>query len=130
MKKSLILLLAATTQLSMWAAKEWTLQGNTYTVDTVFHAPVGPGTTQTSLRVVGAYNLNVFYTTTDLTHPNVEMRVAGASKTSLAGGAAISKIAQNNTTDEVQYFAGVNADFFGNSKPIGSTVINKQILNV
>ena len=127
MKKSLILLLAATTQLSMWAAKEWTLQGNTYTVDTVFHAPVGPGTTQTSLRVVGAYNLNVFYTTTDLTHPNVEMRVAGASMTSLAGGAAISKIAQNNTTDEVQYFAGVNADFFGNSKPIGSTVINNEI---
>lgn len=127
MKKSIILLLAATAPLSTWAAKEWTLQGNTYTVDTLFHAPIGPGTTQTSLRVEGAYNLNVFYTITDLTHPNVEMRVAPANRNSLAGGAAVSKMAQNNTTDEVQYFAGVNADFFGNSKPIGSTVIDNEI---
>ena len=127
MKKSLILLIAAAAPLSMWASKQWTLQGNTYTVDTLYHAPVGPGTTQTSLHVEGAYVLNIFYTTTDLTHPNVEMRVAPANKNSLAGGAAVSKMAQNNTTDEVQYFAGVNADFFGNSKPIGSTVINNEI---
>ena len=127
MRKTFMLLLAATAPLSMWAAKEWTLQGGSCVVDTLFHAPVGPGTTQTSLRVEGAHTLNVFYTTTDLTHPNVEMRVAPANKNSLAGGAAISKIAQNNTTDEVQYFAGVNADFFGNSKPIGSTAINNEI---
>lgn len=127
MKKTALILLAAIAPLSSWAAKEWTLQGNTYTVDTIYHAPVGPGTTQTSLRVVGAYNLNVFYTTTDLTHPNVEMRVAPANKNSLAGGAGVSTMAKNNTTDEVQYFAGVNADFFGNSKPIGSTVINNEI---
>ena len=127
MKKSLILSLALIAPLSMWASKQWTLQGNTYTVDTLYHAPVGPGTTQTSLHVEGAYVLNIFYTTTDLTHPNVEMRVAPANKNSLAGGAAVSKMAQNNTTDEVQYFAGVNADFFGYSKPIGSTVINNEI---
>lgn len=127
MKKSLILSLALIAPLSMWASKQWTLQGNTYTVDTLYHAPVGPGTTQTSLHVEGAYVLNIFYTTTDLTHPNVEMRVAPANKNSLAGGTAVSKMAQNNTTDEVQYFAGVNADFFGYSKPIGSTVINNEI---
>lgn len=127
MKKLIILLLVAAAPLSMWASKQWTLQGNTYTVDTLFHAPVGPGTTQTSLHVEGAYTLNIFYTTTDLTHPNVEMRVAPANNNSLAGGAAVSKMAQNNTTDEVQYFAGVNADFFGYSKPIGSTVINNEI---
>ncbi len=127
MRKTLMLLLAASAPLSMWAAKEWTLQGGSCVIDTLFHAPVGPGTTQTSLRVEGAHTLNVFYTTTDLTHPNVEMRVGPANKNSLAGGAAISKIAQNNTSDEVQYFAGVNADFFGNSKPIGSTAINNEI---
>ena len=127
MKKTLLISLALLAPFASWAAKQWTLQGNTYNVDTLYHAPIGPGTTQTSLRVVGAYNLNVFYTTTDLTHPNVEMRVAPANKNSLAGGAAVSKMAQANTTDEVQYFAGVNADFFGNSKPIGSTVINNEI---
>ncbi len=127
MKKSLLISLTLMAPLASWASTQWTLQGNTYNVDTLYHAPIGPGTTQTSLRVTGAYNLNVFYTTTDLTHPNVEMRVAPANNNSLAGGAAVSKMAQNNTTDEVQYFAGVNADFFGNSKPIGSTVINNEI---
>ena len=127
MKKSLLISLALLAPLASWAATQWTLQGNTYNVDTLYHAPIGPGTTQTSLRVVGAYNLNVFYTTTDLTHPNVEMRVAPANNNSLAGGAGVSTMAKNNTTDEVQYFAGVNADFFGNSKPIGSTVINNEI---
>lgn len=127
MKKSLLISLALMAPLASWASTQWTLQGNTYTVDTVYHAQVGPGTTQTTLRVVGAYNLNVFYTTTDLSHPNVEMRVAPANKNSLAGGAGVSTMAKNNTTDEVQYFAGVNADFFGNSKPIGSTVINNEI---
>ena len=127
MKKYILFSLVTIAPLTLWAAKEWTLQGNTYTVDTLYHAPIGPGTTQTSLRVEGAYNLNVFYTVTDLTHPNVEMRVAPANRNSLAGGAAVSKMAQNNTTDEVQYFAGVNADFFGNSKPIGSTVIDNEI---
>ena len=127
MKKSLLISLALLAPLASWAATQWTLQGNTYNVDTLYHAPIGPGTTQTSLRVVGAYNLNVFYTTTDLTHPNVEMRVAPANNNSLAGGAGVSTMAKNNTSDEVQYFAGVNADFFGNSKPIGSTVINNEI---
>ena len=127
MKKSLLISLALLAPLASWAATQWTLQGNTYNVDTLYHAPIGPGTTQTSLRVVGAYNLNVFYTSTDLTHPNVEMRVAPANNNSLAGGAGVSTMAKNNTTDEVQYFAGVNADFFGNSKPIGSTVINNEI---
>ena len=107
MKKSLLISLALLAPLASWAATQWTLQGNTYNVDTLYHAPIGPGTTQTSLRVVGAYNLNVFYTTTDLTHPNVEMRVAPANNNSLAGGAGVSTMAKNNTTDEVQYFAGV-----------------------
>lgn len=127
MKKSLLISLALITPLASWASTQWTLQGNIYNVDTLYHAPVGPGTTQTSLRVEGAYNLNIFYTVTDLSHPNVEMRVAPANKNSLAGGAAVSTMAKNNTTDEVQYFAGVNADFFGYSKPIGSTVINNEI---
>ena len=127
MKKSLLISFALIAPLASWASTQWTLQGNTYNVDTLYHAPVGPGTTQTSLRVEGAYNLNIFYTVTDLSHPNVEMRVAPANKNSLAGGAAVSTMAKNNTTDEVQYFAGVNADFFGYSKPIGSTVINNEI---
>ncbi|MBR5332548.1 MAG: phosphodiester glycosidase family protein [Muribaculaceae bacterium] len=127
MKKTILLSLALIAPFASWASKQWTLQGNTYKVDTLYHAPVGPGTTQTSLHVEGAYVLNIFYTTTDLTHPNVEMRVAPANKNSLAGGAAVSTMAKNNTTDEVQYFAGVNADFFGYSKPIGSTVINNEI---
>ena len=56
------------------ATTEWTLQGKSYNVDTINHIVAGPGTTLTSLRLTGAQNLNIFYTTTDLTNPLVEMR--------------------------------------------------------
>ena len=43
--------------------KTWNLQGSTYDVDTLYHAVVGPGTTQTSLLVKGDLDLRIFYTT-------------------------------------------------------------------
>ena len=56
---------------AMAVGKTWNLQGSTYNVDTLYHAKVGPGTTQTELKVSGALNLKVFYTTTDITNENV-----------------------------------------------------------
>ena len=49
----------------------WTLQSKEYQVDTLYHATIGPGTTQTSLQLFGPSNLRVYYTVTDLTNPNV-----------------------------------------------------------
>ena len=51
------------------------LAGVEYSVDTLFHAKVGPGTTETSLHLVNeaGQQLRVFYLTTDLTNPNTSI---------------------------------------------------------
>lgn len=129
MKKLLLLsAIALLPGLSALASGQWTLQNKTYKVDTVFHANIGPGTTQTSLSLTGASKLNIFYTTTDLTHPYVDIRVAQAGSR-LTGGAKLSTMSNANTnaTTGIEYFAGVNADFFGNSQPIGSTVVDGSV---
>lgn len=118
----------AMTCLAVMASGTWTLQGKTYSVDTLFHAKIGPGTTQTSLCLKGSNTLKVFYITTDLTNPYVDIRVAQAG-TKLTGGAKLSTMSNANTDKAagIEYFAGVNADFFGNSQPIGSTVVNGDV---
>lgn len=110
------------------ASGKWTLQSKDYNVDTVFHAKIGPGTTQTSLSLTGGSTLKIFYITTDLTDPNVDIRVAQAGSR-LTGGAKLSAMSDANTdlTTGIQYFAGVNADFFGNSQPIGASVVNSDV---
>lgn len=126
MKKTVISVLAATCSLVASASGQWTLQGNVYEVDTLFNAKVGPGTTQTSLLLTGSSVMRVFYTVTDLTNPNVEMRVVKA-KDKLVGCATVSSMAKSKTVEGAQYFAGVNADFFGNQAPIGTTVVDSEI---
>ena len=109
--------------LSAFGATNWSLQGKDYNVDTLNHISVGPGTTLTSLRLTGAQNLNIFYTTTDLSNPIIDMRVLKAKNTIYARQ-EVSGMALDNDNDSTQYFLGVNADFFnmrrGNS--IGSQI--------
>lgn len=127
--KYLTLAIALLATATVNGATNWTLQSKEYQVDTLYHATVGPGTTQTSLQLSGGSNLKVFYTVTDLTHPNVEMRVVMAGDKYSACN-TVSSMAQGKTTPTEQYFAGVNADFFGNNAPIGSTVVNREIYNL
>ncbi len=126
MKKLGLTLISTILPVAMMASGQWTLQGNTYTVDTLYHAYVGPGTTQTSVRLVGSSQLEVFYSTTDLTNPNVEMRVIKA-KDKLVGCNTVSAMAKSKSKSGSQYFAGVNADFFGNQQPIGTTIVDNEI---
>lgn len=126
MKKLFISLFAVLTSAMVFASGQWTLQGNTYTIDTLFHAQVGPGTTQTSLSVVGPTKLRVFYTTTDLTNPYVEMQAVMAND-KLGSGATVASIGKSHHKDGALYFAGVNADFFSGSYPIGTIVSNGDI---
>ncbi len=126
MKKLFISLFAVMTSAMAFAIGQWTLQGNAYTIDTLFHAQVGPGTTQTSLSVVGPTKLRVFYTTTDLTNPYVEMRATMAND-KLGSGATVASIGKSHHKEGALYFAGVNADFFSGSYPIGTTVSNGEI---
>ena len=104
----MLMLTAASTA----SAYTYDIIGETYQVDTLFHAQVGPGTTQTSLLFTGAtYDLRAFYLTIDLTDPNVSIRTV-CGQDQLAGGETTSSMAQRHSTEGAQYFAGVNGDFF------------------
>ncbi|MDO5394369.1 MAG: phosphodiester glycosidase family protein [Bacteroidales bacterium] len=110
------------------AGTQWTLQNKVYTVDTLFHAQIGPGTTQTNLQLGGAQSLRLFYTTTDLTNPYVDIRAvkAGNKFSQCATPSAQQKQADR---EGARYFAGVNADFFANNAPCGSTVVDSEVYN-
>ena len=137
MKKILTLALGATFALTAFAGQNHiSLADVDYTVDTVFHAKVGPGTTQTQLRLDGPSPRNVFYLTVDVTTPNVTLRaISGTGK--VAGTSTTSAMATSHSKDGLQYFAGTNGDFYttsgtatnGTSKvgtPIHSFVVENE----
>lgn len=125
MRKYLLSAFAAAMPFMAAASTQWTLQGNVYSVDTLYHATVGPGTTHTSLKLEGPYKLRVSYATIDLTNPNIEMRTVQAS-TVLQGGNTLTGMVNKYQNNNCRYIAGVNADFFGNSQPIGTTVVDGE----
>lgn len=123
MRKQLLSTLAVVLPMAAAASTQWTIQGNEYQVDTLYHATVGPGTTHTSLKLDGASPLRVFYTTIDLTNPNIELRTVQATS-KLTGTNTISGMANATKSANCHVVSGVNADFFGNSQPCGTTVVN------
>lgn len=97
---------------------EVTLSGVEFSVDTLFHAQVGPGTTQTSLHLINktttSQQLRVFYLTVNIDdekNPNVGIEAIVAND-KLSGGGRVSNMAQTHSTAEKSYFAGINTDFF------------------
>ena len=72
---SLLLLSVSCLVFSSFASNTWKLQNVEYRVDTLSHIVIGPGTTQTTLALEGPVKLRVFYTTTDMTNPNVNLKL-------------------------------------------------------
>ena len=94
------------------------LSGVEFSVDTLFHAQVGPGTTQTSLHLINKTNasqqLRVFYLTVNIDsekNPNVGIEAIVAND-KLSGGGRVSNMAQTHSTSTKNYFVGINTDFF------------------
>ena len=112
MKKIGLLVLLSLIFSVSWASNTWSLLGEEYSVDTLFHAKIGPGTSQTSLYFTnGTTEMRVFYTTIDMTNPYLTLRtVSGTDKT--AGGEVVSSMAQRNDGPGHRFFAGINGDFF------------------
>lgn len=100
--------------LAATASVDFDLRGTTMQLDTIFHAKVGPGTTQTQLRLTGSNSLDVFYLTIDKTTPGVSIRSVCATD-KVAGNARTSAMAQSKSKDGLLYFAGSNADFYWTS---------------
>ena len=123
--------------LSGVAGNVCTIQGTDYTVDTLFHNQIGPGTTQTSLWLRNAATLDalrVFYTTMDMTNPYLSLRGVCATD-KLAGNERISAMAERKSKPGQRYLVGVNGDFFYTQgvtsrgvstvgTPVGSTVVD------
>lgn len=141
MHKTLILLSAAMlTATAASAINTLDVRGTLYTVDTLFHAKVGPGTTQTSLRLInssGDKPLNVFYLTVDRTTPGVSIRTVCAGD-KVAGGQTVRGMATSHSHDGLHYFAGSNGDFYSTSgtatngssvigTPTASTIVDREI---
>ena len=123
--------------LAATASVDFDLRGTTMQLDTIFHAKVGPGTTQTQLRLTGSSSLDVFYLTIDKTTPGVSIRSVCATD-KVAGNARTSAMAQSKSKDGLLYFAGSNADFYwtsgkatnGSSQvgtPTGSCTVDREI---
>ncbi|MDO4511351.1 MAG: phosphodiester glycosidase family protein [Bacteroidales bacterium] len=134
------LVFSALAALTATAGNVVSLQGTEYTVDTLFHNQIGPGTTQTSLWLRNAATLDalrVFYTTMDMTNPYLSLRGVCATD-KLAGNERISAMAERKSKPGQRYFVGVNGDFFYTSgttargvstvgTPVGSTVVDGEI---
>ncbi len=140
MKKQILLpasfLLASAIGLS--AANTIDLNGTTYNIDTIFHAKVGPGTTQTHLTLQSPTSkLQVFYLTVDKTTPGVTMRSVCATD-KVAGNETTSTMAKRKSGNGLLYFAGTNGDFYstsgrasnGNSiigTPTGANIVDGEV---
>ncbi len=115
MKRFWLSIIAAKTLIGMQAATTWNLDGTNYTVDTIYHATVGPGITETHLKIKqtsGSNANNLYYTTIDLNNDNLELRgVIGESSTK-AQETVISMGNRMNKKNNGQYITGINADFF------------------
>lgn len=117
--------------LSSYAGNTISLDGVEFSLDTLYHAKVGPGTTQTSLHLVNEakkQQLRVFYLTVDLSNPNIAIRSVMAND-KLAVGAPTSSMAKSHSTADATYFAGINTDFYftsGNASN-GSTIVGTPI---
>lgn len=112
---------------SVNAGTIWNVQDREFSVDTLQHFKIGPGTTMTKLKLDGAKKLRIVYTTSDLNNANLQVRaVKGQDRYS--GGEVVSSMAKRSSdkTGDL-YFSGVNADFFSSSGPIGRVVVDGEI---
>ena len=101
--------------INVYGGSHCEIRGVDFLVDTLFHAKIGPGTTQTSLLLKGpAYNLRAFYLTVDLNNPNVSIK-ATMPTYKVTGTATPSSMAKKNSMPGNVYFAGVNGDFSATS---------------
>lgn len=112
MKKLALLLFTASLHLVAGATLTYNLRGTDFQVDTLYHAAIGPGTTQTSLRMTaGTRGMNVFYSRIDLTNPYVTLRTVTANDR-YNGVERVSDMAIRKSEPGARYFLGINGDFF------------------
>ncbi len=84
-------------------------------VDTLYHATVGPGTTQTQIKLSygSGRTSTVTYTTSDLTNKYVTIKTGVASQCSYGKPQTVKGMMADRTSYQNHYFVGINGDFAG-----------------
>ena len=126
MKKILLNLVGLIIAISSYAIS---LNNVAYTIDTLSMYPVGPGATFYELRMLqtadGGNRLDCWLMTVDTRDPYVQIeQVLG--KGQVTGVECPSNMAKRSTTDTKIFFGGVNGDFYANSTPVGTTIVNNE----
>lgn len=122
-----VILLATSIQAAFASqASTWTVMGKTFAIDTVKHCQIGPGTSLTILDLTGDQRQRVFFTTTDLSNPLVQVKTI-CGNNNLKTNQTIPQMVSNNGDKNYEYIAGVNADLFSGTGPIGSTIVGSEI---
>lgn len=129
MKKIALFLLIVCSNI-VFAADNLTIDGVSYSVDTLANFKVGPGTQYVSLRLQSSKRLDVYFLKTDLTNSYISFKTV-LGKDSIYTGEQPSAMAKRKTKEGAVYFAGTNGDFYNTTGyvglPIGCTVIDGQI---
>lgn len=121
-----VLLISSISAVFAQPSAKWTVLGKEYAVDTLKHCQVGPGTVLTILDLTGTDRQRVFFTTTDLANPIVQIKTI-CGNNNLKTNLTIPQMIENNDDKANEYFAGVNADLFSANGPIGTTVVDSEI---
>ena len=111
------------------SASAISLNGENFTIDTLSMYSPGPGTMFYELRMLKEnaqnYRLDCWLMTVDTRNPYVTIeQVLGTGK--VEGLERPSDMAKRSTTDTKIFFGGVNGDFYANSTPVGTTIVNGE----
>lgn len=112
MKKLALFIAGAAMCGTAFAYTEWEIGGSAYRVDTLYHANVGPGMTETHLNMsLGSYIGKIYVAQIDLQNEYNDIRVL-TKDDMMIGHTSVYNLATYHDNDSVQQIMGVNADFF------------------
>lgn len=121
MRKIFTLIAIAASLQGVAASKTITLGNVELTLDTIYHAKIGPGMTRTQLHLSGSQPIDVHYITIDRNSKGISFRATrGSSSNGLEKTSAMGKRITGNGKIAI---AGINGDFFDvtSTYPDGST---------
>lgn len=109
------------------------IDNKTYTLDTLAHFRVGPGTQYTELRLKSNTRLDVYFLKVDASNPYITFKAA-LGRDSIYTGEQPSALAKRKSKEGAVYFAGTNGDFYVTQGyvgyPVGGCMVEKEIARI
>lgn len=109
------------------------IDNKTYTLDTLAHFRVGPGTHYTELRLKSNTRLDVYFLKVDASNPYITFKAA-LGRDSIYTGEQPSALAKRKSKEGAVYFAGTNGDFYLTQGyvgyPVAGCMVEKEIARI